>query len=116
DHAYQRARKLMRNKFLQYLFLRLPLSFRNKIADHLRKASKRHTGSAPMQSMDTNQNEVVRVMQKNQVRVLVHGHTHRPGIHHFNVEGEEYTRIVLGAWHDKASLLVWHENGEKELI
>lgn len=115
DHAYQRARKLMRNRFLQYVFLHLPLSFRKKIANELRNASKRHTTTASMNSMDVTQQEVERVMQNHRVSHLIHGHTHRPNIHQFTLDGESCSRMVLGAWHSKPSVLTWYEDGRKEL-
>ncbi len=30
--------------------------------------------------------------------LLIHGHTHRPAIHHFEEDGQSLTRIVLGDW------------------
>ncbi len=117
DKAYLFARKILRNRFLQLLlFKSMPLSLRRKMADKMRSASKRHTTKALPYMMDVTQQEVVRVMQKNHVRLLIHGHTHRPAIHQFNVNDEAYTRIVLGAWHKKSSVLIWHENGNKELV
>lgn len=117
DRAYLFARKILRNRFLQLLlFKSLPLTLRKKMADKMRSASKRHTTSVLPYMMDVTQQEVVRVMQKNNVRLLIHGHTHRPAIHQFKVDSEDYTRIVLGAWHNKSSVLVWYENGNKELV
>jgi UDP-2,3-diacylglucosamine hydrolase len=116
DHAYQRVRKFLRNKFLQFLFLWLPLSLRRKIANKMRGASKHHTANAPMYVMDVTQEEVARVMRKNNTYFLIHGHTHKPAFHQFTIDNEPYTRIVLGAWHKQASVLVWYENGYKELV
>jgi UDP-2,3-diacylglucosamine pyrophosphatase LpxH len=39
------------------------------------------------------------------VRTLIHGHTHRPDIHHFDLDGQSAQRIVLGAWYEQGSLL-----------
>jgi UDP-2,3-diacylglucosamine hydrolase len=117
DHTYLFARKILRNRFLQFLlFNSLPLSLRKKMAIKMRNTSKRYTASVSTYLMDVTQQEVVRVMQKNEVRLLIHGHTHRPAFHQFNVNDEVCMRIVLGAWHPKASVLVWHENGNKELL
>ena len=116
DRAYQRARIFMRNRFLLFLFVCLPLSLRRKIATKMRNASKKHTTSAPLYVMDVTQAEVARVMQKNNTHFLIHGHTHKPAFHQFTIDNEAYTRIVLGAWHKQSSVLVWYENGNKELI
>jgi UDP-2,3-diacylglucosamine hydrolase len=42
---------------------------------------------------------------------MIHGHTHRPGVHRLRGNGAERTRIVLGAWHDAADVVRWDEAG-----
>ena len=57
-------------------------------------------------------------MQKHDVHTLIHGHTHRPDIHHFSIVStrdelqQRHTRIVLSAWHQQGSALVWEEDGK----
>jgi len=116
DHSYIKARKKMRSKFLQKLFLLLPLNFRRKIADKIRTASKQHTASKSQEIMDVTQGEVERVMPKYGVYHLIHGHTHRPNIHRFNLNQSQATRIVLGAWHEKGNMLIWNQTGKMEYI
>lgn len=116
DTSYIKARKWLRNQFLQRLFLLLPLSIRKNIANKMRQASKSHTNSVSMDMMDVTQQEVFKVMQVNYVTLLVHGHTHHPGIHHFYIDSMPVTRIVLGAWHEKGSALVCDASGKMELI
>jgi UDP-2,3-diacylglucosamine hydrolase len=36
---------------------------------------------------------------------LIHGHTHRPAIHRFDLDGQSAERIVLGDWYDHGSVL-----------
>ena len=45
---------------------------------------------------------------------VIHGHTHRPGVHDTVVDGEAAQRIVLGAWYEEGSYLVY-ENGKYDL-
>ena len=66
--------------------------------------------------MDVTQNEVERIMLKHHVQHLIHGHTHREAIHHFTLNNQPASRIVLGAWHNSGKALICHDNGEKELI
>jgi UDP-2,3-diacylglucosamine hydrolase len=47
------------------------------------------------------------------VRRLLHGHTHRPGIHDFTLDGRPAQRIVLGAWHDRPSFVRWDKTGPR---
>ncbi|MBX3708892.1 MAG: UDP-2,3-diacylglucosamine diphosphatase [Gammaproteobacteria bacterium] len=116
DTSYLRARKLLRNCFLQKLFLFLPLSIRRKIANKLRKKSFKHTANTPMETMDVTQEEVETIMKKHHVQCLIHGHTHRPGFHHFSLNNLPASRVVLDAWHEHGNMLVWDEFGKKELI
>ena len=48
------------------------------------------------------------------VRTLIHGHTHRPGIHTAAFDGRSVQRIVLGAWYEQGSYLL-RESGRYEL-
>jgi UDP-2,3-diacylglucosamine hydrolase len=36
---------------------------------------------------------------------LIHGHTHRPAIHRFDLDGKPVERIVLGDWYEQGSVL-----------
>jgi UDP-2,3-diacylglucosamine hydrolase len=50
--------------------------------------------------MDVNQGAVERTMREFGVTRLVHGHTHRPAVHRFVLDGKPAERLVLGAWHE----------------
>jgi UDP-2,3-diacylglucosamine hydrolase len=50
-------------------------------------------------------------MRRFDVRTLLHGHTHRPGIHRFDLDGRAATRIVLGAWYEHGSCVRWDDSG-----
>jgi UDP-2,3-diacylglucosamine hydrolase len=103
DIVYLKARRKGRNPLLQWLFLLLPLKIRKHIANKMRIKSKRHTQTNALEVMDVTQDEVERVMQKHHISLLIHGHTHRPNIHHFRINHRFASRIVLGAWHDRCS-------------
>jgi UDP-2,3-diacylglucosamine hydrolase len=55
--------------------------------------------------MDVNQQAVEAFMREQRATLLIHGHTHRPGIHDFNLDGTAAKRIVLGDWYDSGSYL-----------
>jgi UDP-2,3-diacylglucosamine hydrolase len=61
--------------------------------------------------MDANQSAVEAAMRRHDVSILLHGHTHRPAVHTFSIDGQDATRIVLGAWYDQGSVVRWDENG-----
>jgi UDP-2,3-diacylglucosamine hydrolase len=104
DVGYQRYRKVVNNRFLQWCFLKLPASFRQHISDQIIAKSKQKKQFKAAMIMDVNQAEVSRVMQQEQVQLLIHGHTHRPAIHQL-AHPAGLHRIVLGDWEDKVSYL-----------
>lgn len=116
DFAYIKARKKLRNPFLQAVFLMLPISLRKKIANEMRQKSMLHTSATSYEMMDVTPSEVMKVMQKHEVKFLIHGHTHRPAFHEVNSGQGKAERIVLGAWHDNGNVLVWEESGSKAFI
>ncbi|GAA3700834.1 UDP-2,3-diacylglucosamine diphosphatase [Oceanisphaera sediminis] len=105
DAGYQRYRRITRWGWLQWLFLRLPLSRRMRIADGIRGKSAESKENKVMQVMDVNQGEVERQMRRYKVRSLIHGHTHRPAIHQLDINGQSARRIVLGDWYTQGSVL-----------
>ena len=48
--------------------------------------------------MDVNQTAVEKALLNSQCSLLIHGHTHRPGIHTITLENRTAWRIVLGDW------------------
>lgn len=110
DIAYLKARKLGRNRCIQFLFLRLPLSMRKQFANKMRAKSMRHTSSTAIDIMDVTPEEVVRVMQKHGTKHLIHGHTHQPAFHDLQIDATPAKRIVLPAWHDRGRVLVWDQH------
>jgi UDP-2,3-diacylglucosamine hydrolase len=106
DAAYQKFRKKSRGWWWPRLMLLLPLSMRKNIAEKGRETSKNNQKQLTAEIMDVTQSEVEDVMRQHQVDLLIHGHTHRPNDHHFNIDGKPVQRIVLGDWYDQGSILV----------
>ena len=103
--AYQKFRRKARGWWWPRLVLCLPLSTRQKIADNGRAASKENQKQLTTEIMDVTQQEVINTMARFNVQRLIHGHTHRPDIHDFEVNGLPAQRIVLGDWYDQGSIL-----------
>jgi len=61
--------------------------------------------------MDVNQAAVERTMRDCDVTLLVHGHTHRPAVHRFELGGRPAARIVLGAWYHDPRIVRWTAAG-----
>jgi UDP-2,3-diacylglucosamine hydrolase len=111
DRPYQLLRGVVRSRRWQQRFLRLPLALRRSLADQARRGSQRHTQRTASQIMDADEGAVAAAMHACEVRTLIHGHTHRPGVHEFDLDGRPARRIVLGAWHDRGSVLAWGPDG-----
>ncbi|KPA52475.1 UDP-2,3-diacylglucosamine diphosphatase [Photobacterium leiognathi] len=111
DEAYQRYRKKVHNKFIQWLFFRIPLSKRIQIGEKFRNNSSKNNQMKSQSIMDVTASEVVRVMKEFHVDQMIHGHTHRPDIHSLTVDDKPATRIVLGDWYEHGSVLVVTPDG-----
>lgn len=111
DTAYQRLRRIVRNPVVQWLFGRLPLRQRERLALRIRAGSRQHTQSSMSRIMDVNPQAVKHFMAQAGVTTLIHGHTHRPAIHHLELGSDKATRIVLGDWHTQGSVLRWNRDG-----
>jgi len=111
DVSYQRLRRILRNPLLLGVLRRLPLKSRRDLGRRLRAGSQMHTGSTAPEIMDVTPSAVIDAMHAANVRTLVHGHTHRPAVHVFDVDGRPVQRIVLGDWHAHGSVLEWRDGG-----
>ncbi|MDF2178074.1 UDP-2,3-diacylglucosamine diphosphatase [Aliiglaciecola sp. CAU 1673] len=105
DLEYMAFRKKSRGWWWPRLMLALPLSKRRQIAENGRRKSQQNYQDKPQEIMDVTPSEVTRVMREYKVNTLIHGHTHRPDIHHFDLDGHPAKRVVLGDWYSQSSLL-----------
>jgi UDP-2,3-diacylglucosamine hydrolase len=94
DAPYQQVRALLRSAEWQQGVLAQPLAARRELARNMREQSRATNANKAENIMDVNDAELARIMEKLGADTLVHGHTHRPGIH----AAPWGTRYVLGAW------------------
>jgi UDP-2,3-diacylglucosamine hydrolase len=109
DQAYQELRSIVRNPVWQRRFLSLPLATRVFLADQARAGSKSHTAQTLPRIMDVNASAVEMAFRTARVRRMIHGHTHRPAIHDALAGGQSVQRIVLGAWYEQGSFLLYQD-------
>ena len=105
DIEYQKFRTLVRDPGWQRQFLAKPLSERRAFAAQARGESKQQTAMKAAEIMDVNRRAVEEAMRAHSVRRLIHGHTHRPATHQFELDGQTAERIVLGDWFEQGSVL-----------
>jgi UDP-2,3-diacylglucosamine hydrolase len=116
DHGYQQFRTLVRTTWFEAGFLRLPLATRRALARLARATSREHTRQLRSQIVDVTASAVNAALGCSASTLLIHGHTHRPGIHQLQAGGRTCTRIVLGDWYDQGSCLVLRTDGTHELL
>ena len=105
DVAYQQFRTMVRNPAWQSELLAKTPEQRLALAREYRAMSKTETAQKQERIMDVNQHSVEQAMRDNTVQHLIHGHTHRPAFHQFDLDGMHAERIVLGDWYDKGNYL-----------
>ncbi len=107
DLKHQEFRKFALDPANQKQILSLPIEHRDRIAQGIRLLSKSNNALEAADIIDVNQQAVEDCLREYGVARMIHGHTHRPAIHHFDLNGEPAERIVLSDWHeDSGSVLV----------
>jgi len=106
DNDYQSFRARVRDPDWQRGFLAKPVDERLTLARAARNMSREAVLEKPDVILDVNPDSVSRLMRAKGARTLIHGHTHRPALHRFDLEGLPARRLVLGDWPERATLLV----------
>ncbi|HEY2344416.1 MAG TPA: UDP-2,3-diacylglucosamine diphosphatase [Xanthomonadaceae bacterium] len=129
DVAYQAFRRQSREPAWQEQMLAQPLPVRIALAQKARAASIEHQravrpdaaadadvhgrtsvagagrAGATEDITDVSQATVEATFARYGIATMIHGHTHRPAIHRFEVGGMSRRRIVLGDWYEQGSVL-----------
>jgi UDP-2,3-diacylglucosamine hydrolase len=105
DAPYQAFRAQVHAPAWQRAFLVRPLDERRAFAAQARAESQRYTRSIGDAITDVNTGAVAATLRAHGVRRLIHGHTHRPAQHRFELDGMPVERIVLGDWYEQGSVL-----------
>jgi UDP-2,3-diacylglucosamine hydrolase len=108
DLAYQAFRVKSRTAEWQQNVLSKPLWQRLLFARWYRLRSFLHKQKKSNYVMDVNQTTVENVMEQHNCTRLIHGHTHRPALHEFELNGKKVQRFVLSDWNNKGGdVLIW---------
>lgn len=103
DQSYQQYRRWIRNPIARSILRHLPQVLRRRIGHALRQRSDNDKRLKSSNIMDVTQQTVEEVMQQWNCDSLIHGHTHRPNIHSFFLNGQSVQRLVLGDWENNSS-------------
>lgn len=117
DHGYQRWRRFSRNRVAQWLFLRLPLARREKIAGGVRGRSHQVKRWKAEDIMDVNASAIRSAFDASGAARMIHGHTHRPADHQLHTgDHRRVQRLVLADWHpDRMEYLAVDADGPRRV-
>ena len=102
DKQYLLFRKIVQSNIFKFLFTKLPLTIRIKMALKTRK----HSYKKNMKNKITDvTSEGINKYIKNS-NILIHGHTHQMNIHN----KDKYIRYVLGDWYNDGNYLLIKNN------
>ena len=111
DIEYQAVRTMTRDPQWQAMMLEKSLEERLAFAAQARQASMARGGTISDEIMDVNPGAIETAMREAGVRIMLHGHTHRPAVHELTLDGDAARRIVLGDWYDHGSVVRWNDSG-----
>ena len=112
DKDYMQFRSMVRDPKWQSEFLAQPLAVRRAIASDLRSKSKAMNSMKAEDILDVTTSEVEASFLKYQTPLMIHGHTHRPARHPYQINQQKCERIVLGDWHDS----LWYISADQNEI
>lgn len=111
DTAYQKFRRRIRNPAVLAIMRRLPLRIRQQMGIRGRARSRAMNRNKAEHIMDVAPATVIDAMTEHGVQILIHGHTHRPGVYPLTVNGRPARRIVLGDWTNVGWVLTADHSG-----
>lgn len=109
DKGHIWLRRLTRNRLFPRLFLRLPYTFRDGLVNKVRQSSQNNRRK-PTSIMDVVPSSLLAHMQQSNVCILVHGHTHKPGLTNYEHKGCSYRQYVLSDWDDNPVLMCYDKS------
>jgi len=101
DVDYQAWRRIARSEVWQREFLSKPLPARLDEVRALRERSQAKMQSMAADIMDVNAGAVREALRAHGVSRLIHGHTHRPAHHRYEIDGRSCERWVLPDWYQR---------------
>lgn len=116
DTEYQKARQLLRSPAFKAQAMAMSIPQRLEKAAEIRRMSGEAMAAIPENIMDVNQDAVEETMRRHQVRHMIHGHTHRPSLHEFSLDGQPAQRAVLADWKIPGSFALRLDSNSGDLL
>tara|TARA_S200000501_G_scaffold372553_1_gene417796 strand:+ start:1991 stop:2752 length:762 start_codon:yes stop_codon:yes gene_type:complete len=102
DTEYIKFRTKVRNQNWQKSFLNQSLSERKSLISKMRSQSKKAKTLKEKHTMDVNQNAINDLFLNHNVNIMIHGHTHLPGLH---ITKNKF-RYVLSDWNCESNIQI----------
>src|SRR5450830_658390 len=99
DTKYMEFRAMVRQAAWQQQFTAMPLAQRKAIVEGLRADSRKEQSGKSYEVMDVTPEAIAEVFAQTGASVMIHGHTHRPALHHVG----DKLRYVLPDWEPDAT-------------
>lgn len=105
DTVYQAIRQKVRNPEWKAAMMAKSPAERMAFARQAREQSRDHQQGIEETIMDVNSDAVMDAFARHDVRLMIHGHTHRPAFHELSLDSDRARRIVLSDWYAQGSVL-----------
>jgi UDP-2,3-diacylglucosamine hydrolase len=109
DWSHQYFRCLTRNRWFRWVFLKLPHAFRHNLVNQIRSYSQNNTQKS-LGKMDTVPAAMHKDIQRFSADVLIHGHTHRPGLRKYDHDGKIWDEFTLSDWDENPQILCYNKS------
>ncbi len=111
DLEYQQVRAMVRTPAFREQALKKSIGERITLANEYRRRSGESLSLKPADITDVNQQAVENALREHDATTLIHGHTHRPAMHEFELDGRKVRRLVLPDWRENEPRLGLSWNG-----
>ncbi len=109
DKGHQWLRRLTRNKFFPSVFMRLPFGLRNKLVNTIRQASQSNRKKIAAK-MDVVPSVMLEHLKQLNANIVIHGHTHQPGLSTYDCNVGTYKQYILSDWDDNPKILCYNKS------
>ena len=116
DVKYLAFRAKVRDAAFQRQFLSQSLEARKQIIAGLRAENAGEKQLKSEAIMDVAPATVEAVLREHGYPRMIHGHTHRPALHHHTVDGKRCERWVLADWYNSGSYLRVDAGGCRSIV
>ncbi|MDQ5920829.1 MAG: UDP-2,3-diacylglucosamine hydrolase [Pseudomonadota bacterium] len=102
DIAYQRLKLILQNPIVMFILRQLPLAWRYKIKDKLEHKSGITFNAKPQETYHVVNSTIIQFAKKHGANIVIHGHTHNPGLYEIKANNCTISRFEIPDWADRA--------------